>query len=297
MLKSMTAAEFELVPVKLSDGDDVSDPELASIQGLYDRCWMMVFGEDERPDYLGKVAAAETRIKHNATESGCSLEMFVLSNMMAHKETAPERRFNSSMLIGKYSVKRADRFRGACHKLYGVFDAESMGDLLGTYGSNEMVEIMLNSEIIAGSHVVGWRATRSGPPLKSLYEMHEIGLDPAWLAIEPSYYDLVLREHRERPSGTTEQRRHRYRVAKMIGELKRNKKKAVAAFRCRQDVMPKAVSRVLSVVGFSARSFEVEDRPVTDAMEFWSKLGTAVQHYRCILAVNGDEDIFRTMIR
>jgi hypothetical protein len=215
------------------------------------------------------------------------LKIFITAVMVGHQEASSDRSFYSNMLLGPHAIKRVGLYRDACRQKFGHFDAKSLG-LLTSRQKITLEDRLLNSEHTFGSFIVGYKLRFPGSALDELYATQEHQLDPTWLAIEPSYLPILTR-HISDQDGSQEQRRHRFSVCQAVHELKHNKKMAAYVFKTRQDVLPLVVQKVLGHHGLSAGGFEIEEKPVDDVAQFWSRLGLAIQHYYILRYLDGDQ--------
>jgi hypothetical protein len=292
---SLRTAKFRLVPEKLAiKVYDVSDPEDVDVQRLYERCYKMVFGES-KIDYVRRLEDGEQRIKRGAAQSECSLEMFILCNMLGWKKMNKDRRFYATVLMGNGAVKRVEMYHEACRKLYGVFDARAIMSFLGLEDekADSIQSSFYSSEVVAATFIVGCKVAGTKDILEQMYLEKEIAFDPVWLAIEPSY-EVILRKHLEKPVGTREQLRHRYRVTSALRELKRSQAKAISAFQLRERTAARVLVEVLQRYGLTVDDLEI-GKSVTDMLTFWAKLGLAVQRYLTVQAMDGDESAMRRL--
>lgn len=273
------------------------DPEIPELQRLYSLCHQTVFGKEPKNCPVHRYQEA---IISNARRSDCSIRLFMLSNMLAHQRMQKEiiantalatvKNFKVHMLSGVVALERARTYAGLCRKQFGTFSLGTLSSLSET--NLELTDVqsqMLNSEITAGRWLVGHKMIHQGPPYELFYECEEMNLDPYWLATEDSYKTLVLDKEK---SVSHEQRRHRYAVIQTIGFLKRNRSIAINTFCARQQIMPKAVNKVLESFGYHPDDFEIEDKVVTNPLELWVLLGRAIQHFNLLNYLHGEKSIF-----
>lgn len=290
----MSSIKFRLVPEKLAIKPyDIEDPERVDIQRLYNRCYAMVY-DGEKADYINKTVGGEEKIVAQAEKAGCSLEMFMLCNLLGFREFYQERHFYATMLMGSSSLKRVDMYSETCRKLYGVFDARSVLMLLKKEDKTKTLESSFyNSEVLAATYVIGCKIDGTKDIIDNFYREKEIALDPLWLAIEPTY-SYILQAHVKNPSGTREQVRHRYRVTSALRELKRSKDKAIETFQLREKIAARSIDEVLQRYGLTVDDLEVNTK-IVDMMGFWAKIGLAIQRYLIFQTINGDEHATRML--
>lgn len=271
---TLDKAVFDLVPTGLQDFK-LSDPEAESLADLYELCYETVF--HTRGDAILRIKDAQARIIEASNEAHCSLRLYILTNMIGYHEASPDRKFYATMLFGDRASRRLELYRSVCRQKYGTFDIEAIDTLLGKETSDAESQ-MLNSEIIAGGFIVGFKIRSSGDPGPMLYAMQELSLSPLWLATDPGYTKDVLVRHISEPSGTSMIKRHRFSACQTLKELKRDHKRALHIFKTREKIMAQAVVSVLNSHGLSPQDFEIEN-VVKDASDFWRRLGYAIQHY------------------
>ncbi len=286
---TVDGVKFEIVPPKLVSDLDLSkiyaeDPDAQSLQAVYTMCHETVYGTKG-----GSVGKDRDAIIQNASQAKCSLRLFMLTNMIGWRETHEGQVFYPKALIGKGAHSRLDVYASVCRSKFGTFDSKSLDALTGdsTQEGTNLESKMFNSEVIAGSWIVGFKATKGGNPIASMYHNKECELDPHWLAIEDSYRD-ILREHLVKPFGNESENRHRFTTTQIIGELKRKPTKAKAVFQARQNILPQAAQRIMGMRGLSVNDVECPKKPVLNALEFWKKIGLVVQHLECLKFVDND---------
>ena len=276
---------------------EAEDPETPELQRVYILCHTTVFGKEPSDYNLSQHRAA---ILENIRKSGCSLRLFLLANMIGHQRMEKEmvaktalhriKPFKIHQLAKPKALERASMYAELCRKEFGTFTLGTLCTLHETnYEANDIETRLLNSEITAGRWLVGHKIIHQGPPYDLFYESEEMNLDPYWLAIDDNYKVLVLDK---KPRSSQELRRHRYSVAQTIGFLKRHKNVAMAVFRARQQIMPKAVAVVLDHFGYQTDDFEIEDKTITNPLELWVLLGRAIQHFNLLNYLHGEKSIF-----
>lgn len=266
------------------------DPELNELQQLYERCYMTIF-ERAPTDRLDRRPRAAEILQAACEQTGCTLRMFMLASMFGHRATAPNRNFYANALLGPYAIRRAELYRGACSKTFGTFDLQALTTIMK--GHDQGLEAkMLNSEIIAGQWIVGYKLRYPGAYGVPFYQSKELALDPYWLAVEDSYIRLVLLPNRDTRTDIPELNRHRFAVSKIHHELKKDSRRkgrqTKAIFGIRERNAPEAVKRVLSHFGFSPNDFTTRAPEVTNMMAFWGQLSTAMKNHFVERLVDGD---------
>lgn len=263
------------------------DPSARDIEAVYVRCHKQIFGSKPR----GQIGRLRKKILERAAEAGVSVKLFFLTNMLAWQQARFAQAFVAKVLTAESSVKQVEVFALLCRERYGSFDLASFDLLLRTDTEERDTDrLLLNSEIIAGSWLIAFKLFHEGSMLEKFYEEQELALHPCWLAIEPSYKDIILDPNIEKirryafaPTGDPITQ-HRWNVLNMLKELKRNNRviQARMLFRKREQIMPEAVRRVLALRGFQPAHFQIEDIPVVTPMKFWGRLGQAIQHFECM---------------
>lgn len=281
----LSKATFKLFPPKLEEiRQRLEDPDTPDLEESYRQCHMAVF--DKMPsDKIGKRPRALQAVPRIAQELSCSIKVMMTTVMMAHQASSPDRDFHAMALAGPHAIRRVEMYRDACRKKFGFFDISAINTL--TDGSHTTLDDrLLTSEIIFGEFVVGYKMRVGGEPFTEFYRVREQGLDPTWLAIEPTYLD-VLMAHINDPSGSRLIRRHRHAVAQAIQALKANKRQASFTFQAHEKILPKAIETVLGRRGFNPAHLLVKD-PITDSGQLWSRLGMTLQHIHLLRFIDGN---------
>jgi hypothetical protein len=196
------------------------------------------------------------------------------------------------MLSGEAAGRRVRRYRTEVEEQYGVFNDKTLDTYATESVSGQTYESkLLQAEIQAGSWIVGYKVKKGGPPEEAFYAANEMVMSDLWLAIEPSYYSVLLAWNTDR-KGTVEQNKQRMRVAKLIVQLRRRSKQAMAVFKAREFIMPKAIQKVLTDRGFTPDKFYLpQDKVWTSTFLFWARLGLAIQHYWCWEYLHGNRPL------
>lgn len=192
-----------------------------------------------------------------------------------------------------------DPYREAVIGVYGIFNLEALEKML--FGSvRSTSDMMFMSEVYAGAWIVGKKLRSGSDAVEELLLKHELRLNPAWLAIEESYLELIYRPHIEAMNIATDIPRsilsHRKAVSVETANLKNRTggwSLARHRFLAREEIMPAAIKKVLRAFHMTPDDFEMLDEPVTDTLLFWSRLGTALQHFYCLRYIEGDDSSMR----
>jgi len=257
---------------------------------LYESCYETVY--KTKGDSLLRVKDAKQRVEQAASDAGCSLRLYILTNMIGYREASPDRKFYANMLFGDRANHRLELYRSVCVQKYGTFDLEAIDTLLGKEKTSDAEKQMLNSEIIAGSFIVGYKIRSSGDPAPMLFNMQELSLSPIWLATDACYVETILTPHLNEPTGTPMVQRHRFSVCQTLKELKRSNRRAQYVFKTKERMMPIAVKTVLNQHGFSPSDFEIATETVDDSFEFWRRIGYAIQQYWTLEYYNSRNEVF-----
>ena len=287
---TLDKAKFQIIPERFMLSDDpIDDPDEVNLAELYQTSYETVFGERTHRN-VERYPGAKQKLIRAAREVKCSLRLFILTAMMNHQKCHPETEFYPNMLLGDAAIHIVDRWKQACSKRYGTFDCTAIDTLMDAKtAEKDLGKIMLQSEVEAGTYIAGYKKWKSGQPYEALYRVKERALHPYWLAIEPTYFDHVLKSHLQKPFGSKEENRFRHDVAQTVAHLKRHKAKAATLFQARQRILPEAVRSVVSHFGHNVKEFEVEPKPFTNSLVFWSRFGLALQHLMCLKIVDGDD--------
>ncbi len=274
----LSSAKFAFVP----DGLIAKYPKVKSSSGtdrIYTMCHVAVFGTQpvSLPGLLGR------EIEKRAKEAGCNLELFVYTNMMGRQKTQPDCKFYPSMLTGDFSVKQIETWRELCIHKFSHFTLKTLSASLDERVYDDSLENRMEAaETRAGTFIIRHKLTSTGAAYPALYDKYEQWLDPVWLATEETYYNYRLKGISHKSTGGGPVEAHRFAAAKERANLKRHKRQAIAAFEQREASMPAAIRTVLGRFGLFADDFDYPDKEITDPIQFWTKLGLAVQQWECI---------------
>jgi hypothetical protein len=292
----LSKAVFKLVPESYAKAYDfdMEDPELPHIQRTYFNCYDTIFNKPA-PDDVTRFAK---ELLASARRAQCSLRLYMLANMVGHRETqklrctkteqALPRPYRAKMLLGATALTRARMYAEMCNKEFGTFALSSLSTLAEENFEDDSLESsMLHSETVAGKYIVGWKIKHGGPAWESLFEANELTLDPYWLAIDETYLTQVLQPYLDNKCGAEQIQQHRFSVIQALGYLKKHSTAAVNAFHVRETIMPKAVAEVLHHYGHAPDDFDIDSDPITNPLEFWVYIGRALQHFQCLLYLEG----------
>jgi len=293
---SLDKLKFKLVPEAFAKAYDfdMEDPELPHIQRTYFKCFEVVFGKppvDDMSRFAQEVLAG-------ARKTNNSIQMYMLAAMVGHREAqkirmeklglAIPRPFTAKKLTGPVALKHAKMYAEMCSNEFGAFALSSLSSLVEEdFTSKTLESKMLHSESTVGKFIVSYKIFHGGPPWASLFDAHELTLDPYWLAIDDTYTREIFMPYQENKRGSDAIKTHRFSVGQVMGHLKKHSNAAINAFRARETIMPRAVAEVVAFYGFRLDDFNIDPDPITDPMEFWVYLGRAVQHLHCLLYLEG----------
>jgi hypothetical protein len=282
-------AKFNLLPKELAEIKWTEDDEFRQI---YDECYRVIFAPRFEPDSLYKRHGLREHVVADAAKLRCPTRLFILTVMWGHREKNPTSRFYCTMLGGDAAARRVLAYRAEVEAQYGTFTEKTLTEYSGDSKDFQSYErILLDSETVAGNWIVGYKMRRSGPVEKEFYQSNEFSLPDLWLAIEPSYYKLLLEWNKTRV-GTAEQNKKRARVAKLTIELRRQSKRAISIFKMREAIMPLAIKKVAADKGFNVRQFRVSNQlQYTDTFQFWTRFGLAIQHLWCWEYLKGNRQM------
>ena len=301
---SVDQVPFNFMPPAFVDRcQDVndSDPDLPRMDSVYVFCYEWAFNSELqgrlRDSHVKNLKKHGAIIRERIREAGASVKLFFLANMLAWKQSRPETRFHPKFLINEFSARQVRELAKVCQDRFGTFDVTGLDMMMKTDVAKQDFEtLILNSEIVAGSWIINYKLFHSGKLIDRLYDEKELMLNPYWLAIEPTYRDCVLIPHLDNPTLCDSKvlRDHRWNVIQVLGTLKKQQRKAIAVFSARERMMPEAIQRVLGQRGLRAEHFEIENIPVVNAIKFWVRLGSAIQHYECLKFVDNYPSVFDT---
>ena len=292
--------KFDIVPENFrQEAFDMDDPELPHLQRLYCDCFLSVFHKNPTDN----ITQFRSEVAINARHSDCSVRMFILSNMVAHRvheqgvitNTNKQRAalFRAKLLTGDLSIKRAKTYQEMCHDQYGTFSLTSLAVLTDTDDKDDMESTMLRSEVTAAKWLVRYKIFNGGPGVEETYKQVELELAPEWLAIEQTYIDLILKPYIAREiKGSDALERHRFNVVQTHGHYKRHMSNQRLAWISRQRILPQAVQQVVSAFHHRPDDFLYPRDPVTNPMEFWQTFALTLRHYHCWLYITGQSSYF-----
>lgn len=296
----LSNAEFHLLPkgFKLPAVDaPFDDPEIPQMERVYKDCFLSVF--ERVPPSSDRVARLADQIVDAARRANCTVRMYFLTNMVGHRaqqqmllklnDRLRPTRFTSSLLVGVIAEKRVKTYAAICRKDFGTFSPAALSVVADhDVEKDSFHQRMLSSEIAAGYFIVDWKVSSGGPVEEPLYRERELTLDPAWLATEQTYIDTVITPYTAKRCGSTLVQSHRFSVVQTITEFKKNRGLAILAFKTREDVMKKATTEVLRLMGYGVADFEIVNEPVTSTVDYWRLLGLAIQHHNCLRFYRGE---------
>lgn len=279
----VSKTSFDLVPVVLQPSSTIQNPD-TNVHTIFHACHDAVFG---RPCKYNIPSGGREKIIAAAEQADCGLKLFITAVMIAHYEANPTDPFYPNMLFGQSAIKRVNMYRTYCREKFGHFDIGAFNKLRGHVDDTEAK--MLNSEILFGQMIIGYRLKSDIQPFSYIYQLREIGFDPLWLAIEETYTDVLERHIRNEDPVTGHLATFRHTVFQIKKSLKSNKVRLVETLGIRQKIMPMAIQQVLYYHGLRDKDFEIENVPVVSVSHFWLVLGKAINSYYCWKAADGDK--------
>lgn len=283
---SIDQVKFDLVPKELANIEWTAEDEFNQI---YAECYRVIFAPNFDPDSLHKRHGLREKVTADAAEMRCPIRLYIMTVMWGHREKNPNARFYCSMLDGTAAPRRVTAYRAEVEAQYGTFTEKTLSEYsVGSAEFKSYERSLLDSEIVAGNWITGYKIRKPGPATKAFYESNEFSMSDVWLAVEPSYYKILIDWNKTR-TGTPEQTKKRVRVAKLAIELRRQRKHALAIFKLREVIMLKAIGRVIQDKGFNIKQFRVHNElRYTDTFVFWTSLGLAMQHIWCLEYLKGN---------
>ncbi len=284
---SLDKAAFNFVPPSIETPLRFVAKQEKDFQAVYDITYFQIFGR--HPGH--SVNQFSNHVAKLAKKAMVSLRLFIMTNMLGHKQTWPEKEFTPHMLTDGRALHRVKVYATACEIKFGSLTNESLDNLTGFGTRHELRNRLLASEIRAGAWIVKYKLRNAGLPFVRMLAANELDLDPEWLAIE-QYYEPSLMAHLARPSGTIDRIEHRHLVARCYARLKRHKHQAVGTFKTREEIMADAIVGVLSPLNYAPNDFEVRADPITDPLHMWNRLSQAIEHFECLKLTRGEPNVY-----
>lgn len=278
---------------------EMDDPELPHLQRLYCDCFLSVFHKNPTDN----VSQYREEVALNARKVRCSVRMYMLANMVAHKvheqtvnansEKQRTAAFRAKLLTGDFAIKRATMYQEMCNDRFGTFSLTSLAVLTDEDDKDDIEATMLRSEVRAARWLVRYKIFNGGDGITALYENEELHLAPEWLAIEQTYVDAILKPYAAKTiRGTEAVEKHRFNVIQVHGHYKRNMGSQKLAWISRQRVMPDAVQQVVASFNHRPDDFLYPRTLVTNPLEFWQTFALTLRHYHCWLYLNNEPSFF-----
>ena len=284
---ALNKVEFQLIPKKLPQ-PQIKETEKLDYQtasDIFRQVYKMIY--KEFPSVGMSLGKEWEKVADNARQAGMDFQSFLACNIAGYKLTHPYTSFFKTVLTGPSSVTNVAEMKKLCLEKFNTVDVERMGLVLDI-ALNNIDDEMLASEVAFGSWIVGQKLMVGGNSAPGFYERKEYGLSVFWLAIEPTYYDLVLDPFQDEHFGSVAEQKHRHNVLQTIARLTRRPTLASTVFNSRRRIMHSAVKHVLRLHGLTEESFTYPDKPVHECYPFWNGLGLALLHYETLKAVLGE---------
>jgi hypothetical protein len=289
---AVSDAKFSIVPQGFTATRHMEETNKTyrDIEAIYCECHFQVFGSHP----TGYVGIYCEKLFQLAELCKVSVPLFVLISMFGHSEAYPTTAFSPSMLVDNHAAVRVNRYADACKQKFGAVNAKLL-DML-TNGDLDVYNLskrMLDSEIKAGRWIIDYKLYHQGPPFEPMFDDIENLLDPCWLATETRYEQrMKLYSTRSvQPKDILDQDTY-HSALTVYARMKKFKYEAICNHQTRENILPKAVGQVLHAYGYTAHDFEIEDKPISDPLQFWNRLAIAIQHLECLLFVNYQEGIY-----
>jgi len=282
-------ALWSLVPATIERRGEELNEERRDIQAIYCECYRQVFDASA----VGSVGQFEHKLFELARAAQVPVQTFILVSMFGHSRAYPDAKFTPKTLVDNRALNRVKVYAQECVRRYGAFSAKLLDVVADSaLDKADLQNRILVSELAAGHWVVAYKLWHEGLPFEPMFDDIETSLDPTWLATE-KHYGPILTAYSTR-SGPQDKDRQaiRHQALEIYQRMKQHKHEAITNFRAREKIMPLAVRGVLADRGFTTHDFEVPDRPVTDPLLFWNRLGIAIQHLECLLFVNYGKGIY-----
>ena len=283
----VNAAKFSLIPDEIVRRTEEPNADYRDIEAIYIECWHQVF-EGQPKDSVGGFREKVFRL---AKVAQVSVPLFVMVNMFAHSKTHPDHYFSAGKLVDGRAITRVQTYRDVCLEHFGTLSPHLLDVVTGSDLDDYSLEKrMLDSENKAGRWIIDYKLWHPGLPYDPMLAELENELDPYWLATE-KYYEATLKTYSTRQVFRDEHDT-RHQALTVYHLMKKRKHHAISNFRTREKIMPKAVFEVLTGLGYEPSDFEIPDKPVNDPLQFWNRLGLAIQHLECLLLINYGEGIY-----
>jgi hypothetical protein len=280
-LVSVEKAKFNLMPEALSD---ISWTEADELNQIYRECHNIIFKQSPASKYFADIEESKAFITKVKNEK-CSLKSFILTVMWAHQLANPSKPFYKNMLLGDAAFRRVSRYRKEVENIYGTFTEATLSD----FSTENMIESesafqLVSGESLAGHWILGHKMRHSGSAVDPFFASCEFELPALWLALEPLYYPVLKTRSNETPALS----KHRIQVTRLVVELKKDKKRAIALFKLKESLMPRVIQKVLGEIGFNSGHFKTSES-FDSTPVFWSRLALALQQYWCWQVISGNK--------
>ncbi len=283
---TLDAAQFDFIPKLLAYKKAAWEVDEENVEATYAEAYRQVFACDPK-DSVGKFKGAVLAL---AKRIDCSVSMFMVTCMFAHAQSSSEQ-FTAGILADGRALNRVQSYAEACRKTYASFTIHSLSALTKMDMSTfDLSRRMLESETKAGSWIIQYKIENAGLPYPAIFEALEAELDPNWLAIENHYLEILMDYSRRKDVPGDEETRHM--ALTTFARLKKHKHQGISSFRARERIMTQAIRNVLGTIYYEMDDFEIENKPITDPLKFWHRLGQAVQHMECLKFVRLGEGVF-----
>lgn len=290
---------FNLIPPLLETRKAWS---VDDVLNAYIQAYIQVYGEEPKMFKMLSDRAFQNRLEENATACGCSILSFCVIFMQSYRDThTREERFSPSQMQGEKAVERVKARQKWMRQAYAsteTDDAVASMFLTGTTGTSAR-EVLLDSEVMFGQHIVGHKIRNAGGYLKTLFHYLEGRLAPVWLVSDLDYKETVFDQHfmKQNDSLSRALKELRHSVAMIAKRLRHNSQAARAIFNIRSSVVPQAVEIVLAEHGLEPRDLEAKQSVYKRSSECWEGIGRALQHIYCMRFLDGDPRAERMLRR
>lgn len=286
---AVNKAKFSLVPDSFHHRSMKVTESERDLQATYDQTYTLVFGTNP----VGAVRNGP-KVVQLAEEARCSVKMFMFTCMFGHlqQRSNPNDLFNPAMLATGLALHRVNTYANACRSKYASFNITAMDQLAHSLVNRayDLNMRMLASEVKAGKWIIEFKLFNDGHPYDPMLRTLEDVLDPNWLAIEPRYSETLLAYSRREIEDTPLKTRNK--ALEIFGRIKKHRNEALSNFLAREQAMPEAVDLVLSAFDHGPFDFQIVNKPVTDSLRFWYRLGLAIQHFECVKLLHSGTGIY-----
>lgn len=250
---------------------------------IYEECYRVIFGRDNKSDNLYRLKSAYERISENISLCRTTPRLYFLTLMWCHRE-AERNKFYCNYVLGEGAVTKFTRWKLEAQNKFGNHDEGSLEELSEKSGQVKSYHRQLtDSMTMVGEWVVRHRLKCSGPTEKIFLEMNEWNMPMIWLVLSQEYYDNVLVPwHEKRIDSTDEQDKLRTAVARNLAKLKRKKNMSAWLFDLKAQCMKESLVTVFAKFKHRPEDFSSANAEWTSEFKFWGHVGNAMVHWKLL---------------